>query len=136
MESPLFAPFCTSLSFGGESVQFSKSLKQNSQFRRLYHRGKSVADRNLVLYCRPNGTEENRIGLTVSAKLGCAVQRNRLRRRLRECYRLHESEFRAGYHMVVVARGRAMNAEYRELERSLLQLAAKQKLLREDEGDA
>lgn len=117
-------------------MQFTRSLKQNGQFRRLYNRGKSAADRNLVLYCRRNGTQENQLGLTVSAKLGCAVVRNRLRRRLRECYRLHESSFRPGYHMVIVARSRAVSAAYAELERSLLQLAGKLDLLRKDEPDA
>ena len=70
-------------------MQFSRSLKQNHLFRRLYRRGASAADRNLVIYCRRNGQNENRIGLTVSAKLGHAVRRNRLRRRLREIYRTH-----------------------------------------------
>lgn len=117
-------------------MQFSRSLKDNRQFRRLYQRGKSVADRNLVLYCRPNGSQENFLGLTVSAKLGHAVVRNKLRRRLRECYRLHESEFRRGYHMVIVARSRAVKASYAELEKSLLKLAAKQSLLQEAEEHA
>ncbi len=112
-------------------MQFSRSLKGNRQFRRLYQKGQSVSDRNLVLYCRPNGSRENYLGLTVSAKLGHAVVRNQLRRRLRECYRLHESEFRQGYNLVIVARGHAVNANYAELEKSLLKLAARQSLLRE-----
>ena len=71
-------------------MQFSKSLKLNHLFRRLYHKGKSAAGKYLVLYCRRNGTQENRIGLTVSAKLGHAVVRNRIRRRIREAYRLSD----------------------------------------------
>lgn len=112
-------------------VRFSRSLKQNSQFRRLYRRGKSAAGRCLVVYCRPNGTRENQIGITVNAKLGCAVVRNRLRRRLRECYRTHEEQFRPGYHMVIVARTRAVRASYGELEQALLSLAGQLGLLRE-----
>ena len=114
---------------------FSRSLKQNHQFRRLYQKGKSAADRNLVLYCRGNGTQENQIGLTVSARLGGAVLRNRLRRRLRECYRTNEYRFRRGWHIVIVARGRGINARYAELERSLLHLAGQLHLL-EDAADA
>lgn len=117
-------------------MQFSRSLKDNRQFRRLYQRGRSMADRNLVLYCRPNGSQENFLGLTVSAKLGHAVVRNKLRRRLRECYRLHESEFRRGYHMVIVARARAVHADYAELEKSMMKLAAQQSLLQEEQRDA
>ena len=67
---------------------FTQSLKQNHLFRCLYRRGDSAASRYLVLYCRRNGQPGNRVGLTVSAKLGHAVRRNRLRRRLREIYRL------------------------------------------------
>ena len=70
-------------------MQFSSSLKFNHIFRRLYRKGQSAANGYLVLYCRKNGSQANRIGLTVSAKLAHAVQRNRLRRQLREIYRLH-----------------------------------------------
>ena len=63
-------------------MQFSSSLKFNHVFRRLYNKGDSCANRYLVVYCRRNGTKRNRIGLTVGAKLGHAVERNRLRRRL------------------------------------------------------
>ena len=112
-------------------MQFSHSLKQNHLFRRLYHRGASAAGRYLVLYCRRNGQPCNRVGLTVSAKLGHAVVRNRLRRRLREIYRLHEAEFRSGYDIVVVARSRAVDASYRQLEQAYLSQAARLGLLRE-----
>lgn len=111
---------------------FTQSLKQNHLFRRLYRRGDSAASRYLVLYCRRNGQPGNRVGLTVSAKLGHAVRRNRLRRRLREIYRLHEAEFRPGYDLVVVARTRAMDASYQQLESAYLSLAAKLGLLQEE----
>ena len=104
-------------------MQFSKSLKLNHVFRRLYHKGKSAANKHLVLYCRRNGSSENRIGLTVSGKLGHAVVRNKIRRRLREIYRLHESRFLPGYDIVVVARSRAVTASYRQLEQAYLSLA-------------
>lgn len=62
--------------------------------------------------------------------MGKAVVRNKLRRRLREIYRINEEQFLPGYTMVVVARGRAVSCQYAELERSFLQLASKSKLLR------
>ena len=92
-------------------MQFSSSLKLNHIFRRLYRKGQSAANGYLVLYCRKNGSRQNRIGLTVSAKLAHAVHRNRLRRQLREIYRLHEAQFARGYDIVVVARTRAIGAE-------------------------
>lgn len=104
-------------------MRFSRSLKENYLFRRLYRRGKSSANAYLVIYCRKNGREENRVGITVSGKMGCAVRRNKVRRRLREIYRLHEELFAPGFDLVVVARGRAMDAPYGKLERAYLSLA-------------
>lgn len=112
-------------------MQFSKSLKLNHIFRRLYRKGSSAAGKYLVLYCRRNGTEENRVGLTVSAKLGKAVVRNRLRRRLREIYRLNESQFQPGWDIVVVARSRAVDAEFQRLTKSYLSLAQKAGILKQ-----
>jgi len=114
-------------------MQFSKSLKLNHLFRRLYQKGKSAANKYLVIYCRRNGSPENRIGYTVSRKLGHAVVRNRVRRRLREIYRLHEQEFRPGWDLVVVARSRAVDAPYKKLEGAYLSLAGKLDLLQKEE---
>lgn len=111
-------------------MRFSQSLKENYLFRRLYRRGESAANRYLALYCKRNGLPVNRVGLTVSSKLGCAVVRNRLRRRLREIYRLHEDSFRRGWDIVAVGRGAAPGADFRKLEDAYLALAAKLGLLR------
>ena len=81
------------------------------------------------MYCARNRSRNNRVGLTISAKLGHAVVRNRIRRRLREIYRLNESRFRVGFDIVVVARSRAVTAEYAELEKAYLSLADKLGLL-------
>ena len=112
---------------------FTNSLKQNHLFRRLYRKGASAANRYLVLYCRKNGTDRNRVGLTVSAKLGHAVRRNRVRRRLREIYRLHEGQFLRGWDLVVVVRARGMDADYRALEHAYLSLAKNLSLLKSED---
>ena len=117
-------------------MEFSKSLKLNHLFRRLYSKGKSCANGYLVLYCRKNGTQENRIGLTVSAKLGHAVVRNKIRRRLREIYRLNEEKFLPGYDLVVVARSRAVDASYQKLEHAYLHLARKLDVLKKTDEDS
>jgi len=116
-------------------MEFSKSLKLNHLFRRLYNKGRSCANGLLVIYCRPNGSQENRIGLTVSAKLGHAVVRNKVRRRLREIYRLNEQKFLPGYDLVVVARSRAVTAPYGKLEKAYLHLADKLGLLRKTDEE-
>lgn len=71
------------------------------------------------MYCLRNRLGENRLGLTVGAKLGCAVVRNRVRRRLRECYRALLPQLNVGYDVVIVARGRAVDADYQRLSREL-----------------
>lgn len=98
-------------------------------FRRLYAKGKSAVSPLVVLYCRKNGRRENRLGITVGGKLGHAVVRNKVRRRLREIYRQNESRFLPGYDIVVVARGRAVRSRYADLETHFLRLADKLKLL-------
>ena len=100
--------------FQGADMRFSQSLKLNHIFRRLYRSGKNAANRYLVLYCRGNGSKGNRIGITVNAKLAHAVHRNRVRRQLREIYRLHEQEFQPGHDLVVVVRSRAIGAPCRD----------------------
>ena len=110
------------------------SLKENHVFRRLYHRGATAGNRLLVVYCLRNGTGHSRLGLTVSAKLGHAVERNRMRRRLREIYRLHEDEIVPGVDLVVVARVKAAHASYRQLESSFLKLCGKLGVLKKPSG--
>ena len=112
-------------------MKFSSSLKLNHIFQRLYH-SKGVADGNMVLYARKNRTECNRVGITVSKKLGKAHVRNRVRRRFREVYRLNEEKFFSGWDIVVVARSKAVDASFDKLTKSYLSLAKKAGILRED----
>ena len=113
----------------GESTLKIVSLKENRLFRRLYAKGKTAASPYLAVYCRRNGTKGNRLGITVSTKLGNAVKRNRVRRRLREVYRLNEHRLRMGYDIVIVARYRSVRARYSDLDKSFLVLAKKLGLL-------
>lgn len=114
-------------------MKHTVSLKLNHVFRRLYAKGKSAAAPTLALYCRRNGLGRTRLGLTVGTKLGGAVVRNRVRRRLKEAYRVNEGRFLPGYDLVVVGRTRAVRARYQEIERHLLQTADKLGLLRKAE---
>ena len=111
---------------------YSKSLKLNHIFRRLYASG-GHGNGLMAIYVRRNREGVNRVGVTVSKKLGKAVVRNRVRRRLREVYRLHESRFLPGWDIVVVARHRAVTASFPELTKAYLSLAKKSGILREEE---
>lgn len=101
------------------------TLKKNSDFRRLYSRGKNAVDAHVVVYCRRNGLDHNRLGYTVSTKLGGAVTRNRVRRRLREVYRLDQDKLKKGYDIVVVARTRAIEADFKKLEAGFMKACDK-----------
>ena len=112
-------------------MKFSSSLKLNHIFRRLYSTS-GQANSYLVLYARKNRTGTNRVGITVSKKLGHAVVRNRVRRRLREVYRLNESRFQPGWDIVVVARSRCISASFQDIVKAYLTLAHKAGILRPD----
>ena len=72
----------------------SESLKKNHQFQFVYKNGKSYANKYLVMYVEENGTGRNRIGISVSRKVGNSVVRHRITRLVRESYRLHEALFK------------------------------------------
>ena len=109
-------------------MKFSGALKLNHIFRRLYS-SSGHGNSYLVLYARRNRSATNRVGVTVSKKLGCAVVRNRVRRRLREIYRLHEDRFSPGWDIVVVARSRCVSAPFDKLTEAYLSLAQKAGIL-------
>ena len=109
-------------------MKFSCALKLNHIFRRLYGTS-GHANSYLVLYARKNRTATNRVGITVGKKLGGAVVRNRVRRRLREVYRLNEERFIPGWDIVVVARTRSVSADFGKLTDAYLSLAEKAGIL-------
>ena len=86
-------------------MRFSRSLKLNHVFRKLYNRGDSAVNRYLVLYCQPNHLQENRVGITVGKKLGKAVVRNRARRVMRAALCEVMPQDVGPYDVVLVARG-------------------------------
>lgn len=103
-------------------MQFSESLKKNKDFQLTYKTGKSYANKYLVMYIRENGTSGNRLGLSVSKKVGNSVVRHRITRLLRESYRLQEGYFRRGYDLIIIARPQARNKSYQEIESAVIHL--------------
>ena len=85
-------------------MKFSQSLKKNRDFQNVYKKGTSFANSYLVMYILENGLQENRIGISVSKKVGNSVVRHHLTRLIRESYRLSEEHFRCGIDIVVIAR--------------------------------
>ena len=103
-------------------MKFSESLKKNSDFQKVYENGKSYANRYLVMYVLKNDLNKNRIGISVSKKVGNSVIRHRITRLIRESYRLQEEMFNSSLDIVVIARSTAREVGYKEIESALLHL--------------
>ena len=112
-------------------MNFSESLKKNSDFKNVYTRGKSYANKYLVMYVLENNLGKNRIGISVSKKVGNSVVRHRITRLVRESYRLHENIFNSGLDIVIVARNSTSKVGYFEIESALLHLGKLHLIIKE-----
>lgn len=104
-------------------MKFSTSLKKNKDFQEVYKNGTSKANRYLVMYVYKNDLSSNRLGISVSKKVGNSVVRHRLTRLIRESYRLHEEMFHSGWDIVIIARKSACDISFHEIESAVLHLA-------------
>ncbi|ROR22131.1 ribonuclease P protein component [Mobilisporobacter senegalensis] len=109
----------------------SESIKSNSDFRNVYNNGRSYANKYLVMYVQKNGLDRNRLGVSVSKKVGNSVVRHRITRLVRESYRLNENMFNSGLDIVVVARSGAKGRSYNEISNALIHLGKIHKILKE-----
>jgi len=103
-------------------MNFSESLKRNKDFQIVYKQGKSYANKYLVMYKRMNYLNKNRIGISVSKKVGNSVVRHRITRLIRECYRLQEDRFLSGFDIVIIVRPGANKIGFKEIESALIHL--------------
>ena len=111
-------------------MKFSESLKKNRDFQNVYHNGKSYANRFLVMYVLENQSDCNRIGISVSKKVGNSVIRHHVTRLIREGYRLQEDMFNSGLDIVVIARGTARDATYKQIESAIAHLGGLHRIIR------
>ena len=111
-------------------MKYSESLKKNMDFQNVYKNGKSYANKYLVMYVLENDLNKNRIGISVSKKVGNSVIRHRITRLIRESYRLQEDMFNSGLDIVVIARSTAREVEYKEVESALLHLGGLHKIMK------
>ena len=103
-------------------MRYSESLKKNKDFQNVYRRGKSFANKYLVMYVMENHMDRNRLGISVSKKVGNSIVRHRLTRLIRESYRLQEDRFRCGLDIVVIARIGAKGKSYKDIDGAMLHL--------------
>ena len=103
-------------------MKYSESLKKNKDFQNVYKHGISYANKYLVMYVLDNKTSQNRVGISVSKKVGNSIVRHRLTRLIRESYRLQEDRFKCGFDIVVIARIGAKGKSYKEIDSAMLHL--------------
>jgi len=104
-------------------------LKKNWEFKRVYRKGRTVVSKNIVLYYCPNGTKQNRIGFSISKKVGKSVVRNKIKRIYGEAFRRMEEQLCKGYDFIVIARKPAADVSFHEACKELYNLCRKGKLL-------
>ena len=114
-----------------ENMKFSESLKKNRDFQMVYHQGKSQANKYLIMYALQNAGTRNRLGISVSKKVGNSVVRHHLTRLVRESYRLNEERFNRNLDIVVIARPAAKGRSYHEIESAFMHLAGKHQIINE-----
>ncbi len=105
------------------------SLRKGKEFSDAYKYGNSKANKYLVMYIHNNDLTYNRIGISVSKKVGNSVVRHRIRRLIRECLRLNGDVFNTGLDIVVIARGTAKDRTYKEISDAVMHLAEVHKII-------
>ena len=109
-----------------------KSLRKNWEFQAVYRNGKSKANRCFVMIIKKNDTSSNRVGISVSKKVGNSIVRHRVTRVIREVMRLHWGEIKSGYDIVIVARPSAKDSDYGKFESAIFHLLNLHHLLKDD----
>lgn len=116
-------------------MKFSDSLKKNYDFQHVYKKGKSFANKYLIMYRTDNELGGNRVGISVSKKVGNSIVRHRITRLIRESYRLQEDRFQRGLDIIIIARPGAKGRTYKEIESALLHLGKLHNIIDGVNGD-
>ena len=117
------------LTIFGDYMIFTESLKKNSDFQLVFKNGKSKANKYFIMYVLKNDSDKNSLGISVSKKVGNSVIRHRIKRLVKESYRLHEDLFNSGLNIVVIARKGADELDFYQTEKSLMHLMKLHKIL-------
>ena len=120
--------FSNNQSFGGYTMSKMITLKNSREFGSVYSTKNSVANKYLVMYLRSNGLDYNRLGISVSKKVGNSVIRHRVTRLIREAYRLNRANIDVGYDIVIVARPSSKDKKCQDIESALMHLCGLKKI--------
>ena len=100
-------------------------IRKNAEFRAVYRRGKSFSNSLLVLYIYKNKKNINRLGVSINKRVGNSVERNRIKRLIKEIYRLNSDNIKVGYDLVFIARNLSKGRNYMEIGNSIKNLIKK-----------
>ena len=125
----------SSLFIKGWFMKYSESLKKNKDFQLVYKKGTSFANRYLVMYVLVNQLNKNRVGISVSKKVGNSVVRHHLARLIRESYRLNEERFKCGYDIIIVVRVNGKEQGFHSIESALMHLGKLTKIIKSEENE-
>lgn len=103
-----------------------KSIKKNEDFKSVYQSGRSIANRTLVMYIREN--TENQLGISVSKKVGNSVVRHRVKRLIKEAFRLQQYHINGTFDIIVISRNDACDKSYSDIETSIIHLLKKHRI--------
>ena len=109
-------------------------LRSNDDFIKVYKKGKKYWNRNLILYVRKNGLKYSRVGFSITKKVGNSVVRNKIRRRMKEIYRLNFDNIKVGYDIIFIPKKNTVDINYKDLEKAMLHIFKKGDLLK-DKGE-
>lgn len=116
-------------------MKFTEGLRKNHEFQEVYKNGVSRANKYLVMYVSENHQDINRLGISVSKKVGNSVVRHRVKRLVKESYRLHEDIFNSGLNIVITARASAASIPYSKMESAVLHLGKLHNIVKKSDNE-
>ena len=106
-------------------------IKKNFEFKKIYSQGKYYAEEHIVLYVMKNGTCHNKVGFSVSKKIGNSVKRNRVKRLMKENYRIISPRLKKGHNLIFTARVKSSGADYYQIQRNMTSAIKRARLFEE-----
>lgn len=107
-------------------------LRSNMEFKKVYKNGKNYWNRNLILYVKKNDLGYSRVGYSITKKIGNSVVRNKIRRQMKEIYRLKFNLIKSNYDLIFIPKKNVVDISFKELESAMIHIMKIAKLLNKE----